>query len=639
VRQYGPPDEDAKSKLVAAPRDLRSLPEAVGMFWKFLDDDRAAVGILSAVSLAAVIGIASLAVEYGHGLLQRSDNQRAADLAAYGGALVYNSTGGNAATARSAATGIAALNGFTSGNATVTPAIVSSPRGNGNQAMQVTVNTNLPMYLAEVLTASTTLPVTATGYAEIEPDAPGCIIALNSAGTGITMSGGTNITANNCTVASNANPHTSLTLSGGATLTTQTVDYANTYSVSGGASIVAPAGKSVTYSKTTTQDPLCPPSGCIAAVTTDTGRLGTVSGIVPPVVAGGTAVTFAGAAISTPPLPTGCFDTYTKKTSTHSVACSGQPSYTFGAITVNGGVTVNFTMGAAYNFASGIAACNGEAPPYYSICNKGTALTIAGPSTFVLASGIYAKGGSTTRLGSGSTANSYNIGVAGDGESINAGTSTSVTLDDATGAGDIFKTAGNITNGGGNCLTIPAAAEHDIKGFISVAGGTKLGSGVYTLSKYFAAGDNNGGDVTCGGVSVGVSGSNVTFVIGASAMPAGTCAGQAFCVAAGFGHVTLTAPTSGTNNNLLVLGPPSTSPNPGAGAKFAQGASGTTLSGAFYIPNGPVSMSGSGNINSGGGCLELIGSQISLVGGSAAATTCAGIGGSNVGTVAVALVQ
>ena len=134
-----------------------------------------------------MIGIASLAVEYGHGLLQRSDNQRAADLAAYGGALVYNSTGGNAATARSAATGIAALNGFTSGNATVTPAIVSSPRGNGNQAMQVTINTNLPMYLAEVLTASTTLPVRATGYAEIEPDAPGCIIALKPGGTGITM--------------------------------------------------------------------------------------------------------------------------------------------------------------------------------------------------------------------------------------------------------------------------------------------------------------------------------------------------------------------------------------------------------------------------------------------------------------------
>ena len=60
-----------------------------------------------------------------------------------------------------------------------------------------------------------------------------------------------------------------------------------------------------------------------------------------------------GAAISTPPLPTGCIDTYTKKTSTHSVACSGQPSYTFGAITISGGVTVNFTMGAAYNFASG----------------------------------------------------------------------------------------------------------------------------------------------------------------------------------------------------------------------------------------------------------------------------------------------
>ena len=138
-----------------------------------LREERAAISVLSAVSLAVVIGIASLAVEYGHGLLQRSDNQRVADLAAYGGALVYNSTynstAGNTGAAMSAATraatNIAALNGFTSSNASVTPAIV--PRGDGNLAIQVTVTTNLPMYLAEVLIASPTLPVTATAYAEM----------------------------------------------------------------------------------------------------------------------------------------------------------------------------------------------------------------------------------------------------------------------------------------------------------------------------------------------------------------------------------------------------------------------------------------------------------------------------------------
>jgi uncharacterized membrane protein len=137
------------------------------MFRKLLGDDRAAISVPSALSLVVVIGISALSVEFGHALLQRSDNQRVADLAAYGGALVYNSSGSNAA--KSAASNIAALNGLTSGNATVTGEIVASPRGNGNLAMQVTVTTRLPLYLARVLTSDTNVPVTVTAYAEIEP--------------------------------------------------------------------------------------------------------------------------------------------------------------------------------------------------------------------------------------------------------------------------------------------------------------------------------------------------------------------------------------------------------------------------------------------------------------------------------------
>jgi uncharacterized membrane protein len=138
------------------------------MFRRLIRDDRAAISVASAFSLVVVIGIAALSVEFGHALLQRSDNQRVADLAAYGGALVYNSSGSNAA--KSAASNIAALNGLTSDNATVTADIVESPRGNGNPAMRVTVTTNLPMYLAPVLTRSTILSVTATAYAEVEPN-------------------------------------------------------------------------------------------------------------------------------------------------------------------------------------------------------------------------------------------------------------------------------------------------------------------------------------------------------------------------------------------------------------------------------------------------------------------------------------
>jgi hypothetical protein len=142
--------------------------------------------------------------------------------------------------------------------------------------------------------------------------------------------------------------------------------------------------------------------------------------------------------------------------------------------------------------------------------------------------------------------------------------------------------------------------------------------------------------VTCNGTSVGVSGSNVTFVIGASKLPTNNCAGEAFCVAAGFANVTLTAPGSGTAEDLLVVGP--TSAGNTAGAAFTQGSSGTTLTGAFYFPNGAVNMSGSGNISSGGGCLELIASQVTLGGGSAAASSCTGLGGGSLGTT-ITLVQ
>jgi uncharacterized membrane protein len=136
------------------------------MLRKLLGDDRAAISVPSALCLVVVIGVSALSVEFGHALLQQSDNQRVADLAAYGGALVYNASGSNAA--KSAASNIAALNSPAGDSAIVTADIVASPRNNGKLAMQVTVTTRLPTYLARVLTGNTSLSVAATAYAEIE---------------------------------------------------------------------------------------------------------------------------------------------------------------------------------------------------------------------------------------------------------------------------------------------------------------------------------------------------------------------------------------------------------------------------------------------------------------------------------------
>jgi hypothetical protein len=310
-----------------------------------------------------------------------------------------------------------------------------------------------------------------------------------------------------------------------------------------------------------------------------------------------------------------------------------------GAITTAGGSTTTFGAGT---FNLGTASCSGTSG--YSICNLGTSLTFTGPDTFVLAGGVYNHGGASLALGSGSSANSYNIGEAGDGYSLNVGTSQIMTLGDATGAGDIFQTAGTISSGGGSCLTIPATAEHDINGSIAGAGGIVLGAGIYTVNGYVALGNGGGGDVSncpTTGTTTGLTALDVTLVVsGTSTVSCGGVASSAFCLGAGYATVDLTAPTSGGTANLAVIGPQSSSNT--SVAAFTTGASNTRVSGAFYFPNGAVTMSGAAALHDTvdtGACLELIGSQVTLGGGSAAASSCTGLGGgSSLGTT-VSLVQ
>lgn len=363
---------------------------------------------------------------------------------------------------------------------------------------------------------------------------------------------------------------------------------------------------------------------------------------------------------------------------TWTLSCPSNGPYSFGNITLGGGITVNFnTSGSAgttynfsgsitnsgtalsfgpgtYNVAQGVTTGGGSTTTFgagtfnigqsasgcsgggrYSICNTST-LTFGGPSTFVLTAGLYNSGGSTLTLGSGTT-NSFNIGASSDGNAFYIGGGSKTVLADATGSSSLFKVVGNVnvTSGGGSCLTLSAAAQHDIKGYFSTAGGTTLGAGVYTVNGYIALGANGGGDVSCNGATVGLNGSGVTLVTGASTtLLSGSCASSGFCVAAGYNNVTLTAPTSGTTANLVVVGP--TSAQNSATAVFAEGASNTSLSGAFYFPNGAVGLSGGASVGGGTGqCLQLIGSQVTLSGGTAAASTCFG----GTGNATVTLVQ
>ena len=145
--------------------------------------------------------------------------------------------------------------------------------------------------------------------------------------------------------------------------------------------------------------------------------------------------------------------------------------------------------------------------------------------------------------------------------------------------------------------------------------------------------------MSCGGSTVGMYGNNVNFVIsGTSTIASGTCSNTAFCVASGYGHVTLTAPTTGTLANLVVMG--STSSGITTGASFAEGSRKPSLSGAFYFPYGQVALSGGASVGNGTGqCLELIGSQVALSGGATLASTCSGLAGGSIGSGKMMLVD
>jgi hypothetical protein len=469
----------------------------------------------------------------------------------------------------------------------------------------------------------------------------------------------------------------------GTTITAATVDYNSSAAPSQPCSGIKNAsGGAATLIKTTTADPLASNTEVSAA----TSRISTVSAMTTPTIAS----VPAGCALSfdynnTPQsclvTTNHCTDSYSG--GTYNISCPSGGTYNFSTLTMQGGTTVTFTStgsatytfsglvnntGTALTFPAGTytlaqglstgggttttfgagtfnigamtSSCNGAT---YSVCHTGTTLTFGGPSTFVIAKGIYVGGGETMTMGSGST-NSYQVGGSSGGNAIYLGGGATLNMADATGASSVFQLNGamNTGSGGGSCITVPAAAQHDINGVMNVAGGVTLGAGNYTINGYMGAGVGGGGGVTCNGVSTSLSGTGVTFVLsGATLIPGSVsstgCGGQVWCVGAGYSNVSLTAPGSGSYNDLLVIGPTTGSVGT-AGAMFTAGGSNAMLSGAFYFPKGPVNLAGGASVTYGtGGCLQLIGSAVTLSGGTSAASDCTGLG--NTGAASVALVQ
>src|SRR5579863_4913315 len=97
---------------------------------------RGSVSVLAATMFPVMVGMAGLATEYGDALLTQIKAQRMADAAAWSGALAYNQAG-STASITNAANRIANVNGLAT--SAMAASLVSSPSGDGNNAVQATV--------------------------------------------------------------------------------------------------------------------------------------------------------------------------------------------------------------------------------------------------------------------------------------------------------------------------------------------------------------------------------------------------------------------------------------------------------------------------------------------------------------------
>ena len=209
------------------------------MFARLLRDRDGFVIVMVALLLTVLIGFAGLAAETGLWYAIKRQNQSAADEAAISGAMELLAAKTDWPALASCA---ASKNGFSAAHCTGTPptcggtpisvcqcynytvgGTCTAPTGaQVANAIEVILSQNQSSLLASVALPNVTIMTRAV--AALSSIQNGCMLALNQSQQGITISGGsTTVTAPGCVVASNSNHPHSVTVSGGAQLTAQSI--------------------------------------------------------------------------------------------------------------------------------------------------------------------------------------------------------------------------------------------------------------------------------------------------------------------------------------------------------------------------------------------------------------------------------
>jgi uncharacterized membrane protein len=122
---------------------------------------RASISVLRALTILTVIGFSGLALDCGHGLLRRVENQRIADIADAGAP--FQIWTGSTSTSSFAVGNLASLNGLTSSAAS--SSVLSFPDRGRQSAVLVTIITNVKIQPA-ARTASVPTKKTSTSGRE-----------------------------------------------------------------------------------------------------------------------------------------------------------------------------------------------------------------------------------------------------------------------------------------------------------------------------------------------------------------------------------------------------------------------------------------------------------------------------------------
>ena len=220
-----------------------------------LSDRRGVVAMTIALTAPVLLMALGMGIEISRWSVTQVELQRTADAAALAGILNYeHQTTKNAQIAAQAAANIAVLNGaagqttptWTSStqtlvDGTVTVAIVAGIRNSTDTAMQVTVSQSVPLYLAQLLTTSTSRTMAATATSELMGAAgtvEACVVALqddgssNTSSMDIQLSNGASVNTNGCVLRSDG----SASFSGGSKVNANVVA-AGTITFNNGASL------------------------------------------------------------------------------------------------------------------------------------------------------------------------------------------------------------------------------------------------------------------------------------------------------------------------------------------------------------------------------------------------------------------